>query len=541
CSLPRARSTSSSRSASSWSRGRRPVPSTSRSRWSRLPSFRSRAQRPTSRGVDCAARDVPDRGARCRPPLRRARRARTGRRGGRPRRGRRAGRPERRRQVDAARDPRPCAVAEQRAGRARRRRPRRVDAAAAGALRTAIGAAEPRALRRARGRERRGGAAPAARASRRRPPRGCALGRESPARRPRDRAARRPPGAAARRAHGRARPPPAAAAVGDGARRSRRRRRRRARHAERRGPRARRRPGRRPARRPDGLRRPSRRLPALRGRRRTGVKQPFLLLRKDLLVLRRSPLLLGVLVAYPLVIALLIGLTAAYANAKPRVALVDLDGIPPRVTVAGQSFDVDALIDQVAKNVELVRMDEGEAAQQLAAGRVAAAITVPEGFVADLKGLVASPHLTLATGTGGITPRVRQQMQALVYNLNLHLQKAFIQADIRYVDLLLHGGKGVVLGHSFSIIGLDGAARLLARVPPSPTRAQLEDFVHDARLALALTDNAIRATAAPIVLDEERGRGRTSALSAQVQSYGLAITICFLGLMLAAGSLAAER
>ena len=44
-------------------------------------------------------------------------------------------------------------------------------------------------------------------------------------------------------------------------------------------------------------------------------------------------------------------------------------------------------------------------------------------------------------------------------------------------------------------------------------------------LALALTDNAIRATAAPIILDEERGRGRTSALSAQVQAYGLAITI----------------
>ena len=52
----------------------------------------------------------------------------------------------------------------------------------------------------------------------------------------------------------------------------------------------------------------------------------FLILRKDLLVLRRSPVLLTVLIAYPIVIALLIGLTAAYANAKPRVALVDLDG-----------------------------------------------------------------------------------------------------------------------------------------------------------------------------------------------------------------------
>lgn len=267
----------------------------------------------------------------------------------------------------------------------------------------------------------------------------------------------------------------------------------------------------------------------------------LLILRKDLLVLRRSPALLGVLIAYPLVIALLIGLTAAYANAKPRVALVDRDHIPAKVTVAGETFDVAALIDQVAKNVDLVRMDEHEAADQLASGRVAAVITIPPGFVQTLKGLVSSPRLTLATGTGGITPRVRQQMQALVYNLNLRVQKAFIEADIRYVDLLQHGGKGRVLNQDFDIIGLDGTQRLLARLPPSPERAQIEDFVHDARLALAFTDNAIRATATPVVLEEESGRGRTSALSAQVQAYGLAITIAFLGVLLAAGALAAER
>jgi hypothetical protein len=271
------------------------------------------------------------------------------------------------------------------------------------------------------------------------------------------------------------------------------------------------------------------------------MRSSLLILRKDLLVLRRSPVLLGVLIAYPLVIALLIGLTAAYANAKPRVAFVDLDGIPSRVTVGGKSFDIDRLIHDVGKNVEIVRMPEGNAARQLAAGRVSAVVTVPPGFIADLKGLVISPHLTLATGTGGITPRVRQQMQALVYNLNLRLQKAFIEADIEYVRLLLHGGTGRVLGHSFSIIGLDGTARLLPQLPASPATKKIADFVHDARLALALTDNAIRATATPIVLDEERGHGRTSALSAQAQAYGLAITVCFLGLLLAAGSLAAER
>lgn len=271
------------------------------------------------------------------------------------------------------------------------------------------------------------------------------------------------------------------------------------------------------------------------------MRAPLLILRKDLLVLRRSPVLLGVLLAYPLVIALLIGLTAAYANAKPRVALVDLDGIPARVTVAGQSFDVDGLIDQVAKNVEIVRMSQDQARQQLRSGRVAAVVTVPKGFVSELEGLVSSPHLTLATGTGGITPRVRQQMQALVYNLNRKLQSAFIQADLEYVNLLLNGGSGTVLGNDFTLLGLRGTAEELKKLPPSEQKTKIADFVHDARLALALTGNAVRATAAPIELDEVSGEGRSSALSAQAQAYGLAITITFLGVLLAAGALAAER
>ncbi len=49
------------------------------------------------------------------------------------------------------------------------------------------------------------------------------------------------------------------------------------------------------------------------------MKPVRLLLWKDLTVLRRSPLLLGLLVSYPVIIALLVGLVAGYANAKPRV------------------------------------------------------------------------------------------------------------------------------------------------------------------------------------------------------------------------------
>ena len=56
-----------------------------------------------------------------------------------------------------------------------------------------------------------------------------------------------------------------------------------------------------------------------------------LLVRKDVLVLRRSPLLLGILLAYPVAIAVLVGLVASYASSKPRVAFVDEDGLPSTV------------------------------------------------------------------------------------------------------------------------------------------------------------------------------------------------------------------
>ena len=62
-----------------------------------------------------------------------------------------------------------------------------------------------------------------------------------------------------------------------------------------------------------------------------------LLLRKDVLVLRRSPLLLGILIAYPLTIALLVGLVASYGSSKPRVAFVDEDNLPARSSWAASA------------------------------------------------------------------------------------------------------------------------------------------------------------------------------------------------------------
>jgi ABC-2 type transport system permease protein len=271
------------------------------------------------------------------------------------------------------------------------------------------------------------------------------------------------------------------------------------------------------------------------------VRRAWLVLAKDLRILRRSPFLLGVLVAYPIVIALLVGLVAGYANAKPRVAFVDEDGLPAVIAVGGHKFHVQSTIDRVSRNVRLVRLSPKEADRELRTGKVVATITVPPGFVADLKQMVRSPTLVLRTTKGGVAPRVNQQVQALVYSLNRQLQEAYIAANLEYVRLILHGGDGSFLGRDFHVLGLDGTERLLRDLPRGPRLDRIRSFVTVARLALAQTGGALAATAHPIELKQAPEEGRTWALSAQVQAYALALTISFLTLLLAAGALAAER
>jgi ABC-type multidrug transport system permease subunit len=267
----------------------------------------------------------------------------------------------------------------------------------------------------------------------------------------------------------------------------------------------------------------------------------LLLLRKDLRVLLRSPLLLGALVAYPIVIALLVGLVAGYASAKPRVAFVDEDHIPPIVVVGGHRFHFQTVINDVADQVTLVRLSPAEADRQLASGKVVATITVPPGFLGDLETTVVSPKVILKTGTGGLAPRVTEQMQSLVYQLNQKLQGGYIAANLAFVQLLLHGGKGHFLGRNFNVLGLDRTETELAKLPPSKRVATIEHFVEQAKTGLAQTGDALRATANPITLEQAKSHGRTWILSAQVQSYGIAVTVTFLALLLAAGATAAER
>jgi ABC-type multidrug transport system permease subunit len=271
------------------------------------------------------------------------------------------------------------------------------------------------------------------------------------------------------------------------------------------------------------------------------LRRVALVLGKDLRVLRRSPVLVAVLIAYPLLVAGLVGLVAGYGSSKPRVALVDEDHLPRVVVVGGHGFRIKEAIDEVSKNVHLIRLDRAEAARQLETGRVVATLTVPPGFLADLRSGLHAPSLLYDTTRGGISPRVTQQVQALVYSLNRELQRAYVATDLGYVDLIVHGGTATFGGRTYHVLGLRRMGGLLDQLPHRPQVARVREFARIAGVALSQTGSLLASTANPIRLERAAERSRSSLLSAQVQAYALALTVTFLALLLAAGAIAAER
>jgi ABC-2 type transport system permease protein len=272
-----------------------------------------------------------------------------------------------------------------------------------------------------------------------------------------------------------------------------------------------------------------------------------LLLGKDLRILGRSPALLATLVLYPLLVAIIVGLVVRYAGERPRLAFVDEDGLPAVLEVGGESFDVPALLDEAAKDVELVPMSRAEAERQLDAGKVLGILTVPRGFTRDIKSMVVSPALVLRTPPGGLATRTVEKAQAFVYTLNQELQQAYIGSNIGYVELLLEGGSGTILGNDFTLIGLAEARRRLEELtgssdPETAAEAQeLLEFLEQTTVAIQGVDDFLRATASPIELETERKGGRAVLLSTQVQAYALALTLAFVALLLAAAGIASER
>ena len=111
------------------------------------------------------------------------------------------------------------------------------------------------------------------------------------------------------------------------------------------------------------------------------------LLIKDLQILRRSPLLVAMLVLYPILIAALVGFAVTSGPSKPRVAVVN--EVPPsqnQVNLGGESVNVAEEAKPLFDAIDVVRVNtEKEAIQKVRDGDVLGALIIPEDLARNIQ------------------------------------------------------------------------------------------------------------------------------------------------------------
>ena len=118
----------------------------------------------------------------------------------------------------------------------------------------------------------------------------------------------------------------------------------------------------------------------------TAISRPCLflgpvrwLLIKDLRILRRSPLLVGLLILYPVVVAILIGAALTGGPEKPKVAFANLAG-DASFDLGGETLNANSYTSRFFEAVDPIRVKtREEAIEKVRSGEALAALVVPAG------------------------------------------------------------------------------------------------------------------------------------------------------------------
>jgi ABC-type transport system involved in multi-copper enzyme maturation permease subunit len=272
-----------------------------------------------------------------------------------------------------------------------------------------------------------------------------------------------------------------------------------------------------------------------------------LLVTKDLRVLGRSRILLGTLILYPLVLAVLLALVARDAGARPRVAYVDEAHLGAVVKVNSTRIDYATLLSTVSQRVTLVPMTLPDAQRALADGDVVAIIHIPPDFVTQLKSTVTPGVVDVTVRGGTAGERALREVQAFVYQLNAGVQRELLREALRFLNVVVNGGTAQLGSTNIPILGLREtttqlAAQLDRQTDPQSraTLTRIRDFTTAAQLALSFAEPSLRTVAEPVVISEHQA-GSDDLLGNHGVAVVLAVGVVLAAILLGAGALAQER
>jgi ABC-type multidrug transport system permease subunit len=282
------------------------------------------------------------------------------------------------------------------------------------------------------------------------------------------------------------------------------------------------------------------------------------LLLKDLQLLRRSPLVTGLLIVYPIVLAVLIGLAISRSPEKPRVAF--LNQIPKGAGLnlgdTGGFTQQEAYRQLCAKIECVIVSSRAEVEQKVKDGEVLGGLILPPDFLSKLQAELSTNSAEPATVEVLVNQDnplkaqvVDDRITSLLTQANLLLSAKITDVAVNYEKILARGGEFTIpfLGQTIQILGLKRTERILDQVattlPPEQRKLieQISSFTRLSRQNLALADDLLSSVRRPIAVDKQVVAGSVPPLDTFAVAVAAAVTLLFVTVLLVSGSLALER
>ena len=276
------------------------------------------------------------------------------------------------------------------------------------------------------------------------------------------------------------------------------------------------------------------------------------LLLKDLQILWRSKLLLGLLIVYPIAIATLMGFALSSGPEKPRVAF--LNEVPENrgtIRLGSQKLDIKTYTNTLFTAIDRVAVENrDEALQKVRSGAVLAALIIPPDFTQKLSnsGFSGASVEVVYNGDALKQSFVRSTISSKLAQADTALAKAVNKLGSGYIDVILEGGQLDILGTQLKILGLERSKtaidRVMADSPSAATRRRLGPVQNFAELAVANAGRAkdlLDTVEKPVAVTETVLSGRRTPLDTFAVAVAVTVSLMFVCVLLASGLLALER
>ncbi|MDQ4040738.1 MAG: ABC transporter permease [Actinomycetota bacterium] len=277
------------------------------------------------------------------------------------------------------------------------------------------------------------------------------------------------------------------------------------------------------------------------------------LLLKDLQILRRSPLLVGLLIVYPVAIAVLIGVALSRSPEKPKVAFVNQ--VPPSAStfkLGGQEIDASKYAERLFESVDPVRVrTREEAIEKVREGEALGALIVPPDITEKLgTGLQSAEVEVIYNNEDPVKGRyVEQIINSRLADANAALADKLREIAVQDIHLLLDGGELSLFGRTYDILGLRRTERILEdalRTLPAgaPQRERLRQVERFASLAVAnlnLATDVVGTVSQPVRVKRTPLQGKRTPLDSFAVAIAVTVSLMFVTVLLASGMLALER